>query len=53
LGLPIIRTSVDHGTALDRAGTGHLERGSLDAAIALALNMSAQTVNLVTRSTSF
>jgi len=44
---------VDHGTALDRAGTGHLERGSLDAAIALALNMSAQTVNLVTRSTSF
>jgi len=43
LGLPIIRTSVDHGTALDRAGTGHLERGSLNAAIALALNMSAST----------
>ncbi|NDU92726.1 MAG: 4-hydroxythreonine-4-phosphate dehydrogenase PdxA, partial [Ferrovum sp.] len=39
LGLPIIRTSVDHGTALDRAGTGLIERGSLDAAITLALQM--------------
>ncbi len=39
LGLPIIRTSVDHGTALDRAGTGQLQRGSLDAAIRLALEM--------------
>jgi len=39
LGLPIIRTSVDHGTALDRAGTGRIERGSLNAAITLALQM--------------
>ena len=36
LGLPIIRTSVDHGTALDLAGTGKADTGSLQAAIALA-----------------
>jgi 4-hydroxythreonine-4-phosphate dehydrogenase len=36
LGLPIVRTSVDHGTALDRAGTGRADPGSLEAAIALA-----------------
>jgi 4-hydroxythreonine-4-phosphate dehydrogenase len=36
LGLPIIRTSVDHGTALDLAGTGRVDTGSLHAAIALA-----------------
>jgi 4-hydroxythreonine-4-phosphate dehydrogenase len=36
LGLPIIRTSVDHGTALDIAGKGTAEPGSLLAAIALA-----------------
>lgn len=36
LGLPIIRTSVDHGTALDLAGTGKIDAGSLRAAIALA-----------------
>jgi 4-hydroxythreonine-4-phosphate dehydrogenase len=36
LGLPIIRTSVDHGTALDLAGTGNVDVGSLRAAIALA-----------------
>ncbi len=36
LGLPIIRTSVDHGTALDLAGTGKIDVGSLRAAIALA-----------------
>jgi 4-hydroxythreonine-4-phosphate dehydrogenase len=39
LGLPIIRTSVDHGTALDLAGTGRADLGSLHAAIALALQM--------------
>lgn len=39
LGLPIIRTSVDHGTALDLAGTGRADRGSLRAALALALEM--------------
>jgi 4-hydroxythreonine-4-phosphate dehydrogenase len=36
LGLPIVRTSVDHGTALDIAGTGAADPGSLLAAIALA-----------------
>jgi 4-hydroxythreonine-4-phosphate dehydrogenase len=36
LGLPFLRTSVDHGTALDLAGTGRAETGSLEAALALA-----------------
>src|SRR5699024_5250948 len=40
LGLPFIRTSVDHGTALDLAGTGRAESGSLNAAINLARDMS-------------
>ena len=40
LGLPIIRTSVDHGTALDRAGTGRADAGSLKAAIALAIQLA-------------
>lgn len=39
LGLPIIRTSVDHGTALDLAGTGKATTGSLIAAINIALEM--------------
>ena len=39
LGLPIIRTSVDHGTALDLAGTGKAEGGSLLEAIKLATEM--------------
>ena len=40
LGLPIIRTSVDHGTALDLAGTGTADSGSLLAAINSAIQMS-------------
>jgi 4-hydroxythreonine-4-phosphate dehydrogenase len=40
LGLPIIRTSVDHGTALDLAGTGRADAGSLHAALALALQLA-------------
>jgi 4-hydroxythreonine-4-phosphate dehydrogenase len=40
LGLPIVRTSVDHGTALDLAGTGQAESGSLVAAIELALELT-------------
>lgn len=40
LGLPIIRTSVDHGTALDLAGTGHADAGSLEAALRLAIEMA-------------
>lgn len=41
LGLPIVRTSVDHGTALDKAGSGKADAGSLYAAIRCALDMSA------------
>lgn len=39
LGLPIVRTSVDHGTALTLAGTGNIDSGSLDAAIVEALSL--------------
>lgn len=39
LGLPFIRTSVDHGTALDRAGTPQVDAGSAHAALAAALAM--------------
>lgn len=39
LGLPIIRTSVDHGTAIDLAGTGQIDTGSLDYAIKTAVAM--------------
>jgi 4-hydroxythreonine-4-phosphate dehydrogenase len=42
LGLPIIRTSVDHGTALDLAGTGNIEIGSMLAAIELAIELAIQ-----------
>lgn len=40
LGLPIIRTSVDHGTALELAGTGKANAGSLFSAIDLALDLA-------------
>ncbi|MDP2155368.1 MAG: 4-hydroxythreonine-4-phosphate dehydrogenase PdxA [Sulfuricella sp.] len=40
LGMTIIRTSVDHGTALTLAGSGKIESGSLTAAIQLALEMA-------------
>ena len=40
LGLPIIRTSVDHGTAFDIAGTGTADPGSLLAAVELAAHMA-------------
>ena len=40
LGLPFIRTSVDHGTALDLAGTGKADSGSLMTAVATALEMA-------------
>ena len=40
LGLPIIRTSVDHGTALDLAGTGKIDIGSMLAAIELAITLA-------------
>jgi 4-hydroxythreonine-4-phosphate dehydrogenase len=41
LGLPIVRTSVDHGTALDKAASGQAGAGSLAAAIEAALEMAA------------
>ncbi|MEQ8262149.1 4-hydroxythreonine-4-phosphate dehydrogenase PdxA [Pseudohaliea sp.] len=41
LGLPIVRTSVDHGTALDLAGTGKADAGSLRAAVRLAVDLAS------------
>ena len=46
LGLPIIRTSVDHGTALDLAGSGNIDSGSLQVAIACAIRQSGNEVLL-------
>lgn len=40
LGLPFVRTSVDHGTALDRAGTGDVSYSSLMVAIQMARKMA-------------
>jgi 4-hydroxythreonine-4-phosphate dehydrogenase len=40
LGLPIVRTSVDHGTALDLAATGRADPGSLFAAVELATRLA-------------
>ncbi|MBD3367099.1 MAG: 4-hydroxythreonine-4-phosphate dehydrogenase PdxA [Candidatus Eisenbacteria bacterium] len=42
LGLPIIRTSVDHGTAFDIAGRGKAEAGSMKAAVRLAGSMAGR-----------
>ena len=42
LGLPIVRTSVDHGTAFDLAGTGKADAGSLAAALNLARDLAAR-----------
>lgn len=41
LGLPIVRTSVDHGTALEKAASGAADAGSLVAAIEAAIEMAA------------
>ncbi|MCD6007954.1 4-hydroxythreonine-4-phosphate dehydrogenase PdxA [Halomonas sp. IOP_31] len=40
LGLPIVRTSVDHGTALDLAGSGRIDTGSLRVALTVAAEMA-------------
>jgi 4-hydroxythreonine-4-phosphate dehydrogenase len=40
LGLPFVRTSVDHGTALDVAGTGRADPGSLIEAVKLAIQLA-------------
>lgn len=42
LGLPIIRTSVDHGTALDLAGTGRADPSSLLEAVGMAMSMAGR-----------
>ena len=44
LGLPIIRTSVDHGTALDLAGTGLADSGSILAAVQMATVMARNRI---------
>lgn len=41
LGMPIIRTSVDHGTALELAGTGEIDTGSMEVALVTAYQMAA------------
>ena len=41
LGLPIVRTSVDHGTALDLAGTGRADWGSLEEALRVAIELGS------------
>ena len=41
LGLPILRTSVDHGTALSLARSGKADTGSLRAALALAIDLAS------------
>jgi len=46
LGLPIIRTSVDHGTALDLAGTGKADTGSLRFALQTAREMASRSAAL-------
>jgi 4-hydroxythreonine-4-phosphate dehydrogenase len=46
LGLPIIRTSVDHGTAYDIAGTGQADPSSLKAAIRMAASMAGNRLGI-------
>lgn len=45
LGLPFIRTSVDHGTALDLAGTGKADAGSLETAVQVAADMANHLIS--------
>lgn len=51
LGLPIIRTSVDHGTALDLAGTGNIDTGSFNTALRYAIEMARTTISNTTGNT--
>ena len=44
LGLPIVRTSVDHGTAFDIAGRGVADPGSMIAAVRLAARLASRTI---------
>jgi 4-hydroxythreonine-4-phosphate dehydrogenase len=43
VGLPFVRTSVDHGTAFDIAGTGRAEEGSMVEALRLAAELCPDT----------
>jgi 4-hydroxythreonine-4-phosphate dehydrogenase len=43
LGLPFVRTSPDHGTAMDLAGTGRADPGSMRAAVALASQLARRS----------
>lgn len=52
LGLPIIRTSVDHGTALDLAGTGTADSGSLETALKVAAQMATASQNMTQTNTA-
>ena len=45
LGLPFIRTSVDHGTAVELAGTGTADSGSMIEALQNAINLSLNSKN--------
>ncbi len=49
LGLPFVRTSVDHGTALELAGTGRANPGSLEAALEMAIGIALRSGDLVSR----
>ena len=49
LGLPFIRTSVDHGTAYDKAGLGSADESSLIAAMEMAFSMSKKNLKDATR----
>jgi 4-hydroxythreonine-4-phosphate dehydrogenase len=49
LGLPILRTSVDHGTALSLARTGRADIGSLRAALALAIDLAGPNAGMQPR----
>lgn len=46
LGLPVVRTSVDHGTALDLAGSGRADPGSLQAALTQAASLARQRARI-------
>jgi 4-hydroxythreonine-4-phosphate dehydrogenase len=51
LGLPFIRTSVDHGTALDIAGRGQAEAGSFFHAARMAADLAAEQINQQNKAT--
>ncbi len=49
LGLPLVRTSVDHGTALDLAGSGQADAGSLGAALELGIDLGKKRLASLAR----